>query len=120
MDNILKYKWQLSFVALVLVVVFFVFLKKRKQQSDISKKNVGKPLVVDSLIKSDSLAGKIPNIDEFPNTPAEANAFRYKYQGLLGRYTLDELKKMAIQADIDKGKRNAEGELIDENGYVLV
>lgn len=124
LKEFLSSKKAMYIIATILILIFavvFFFFKRKKAPVKAKKVPIGTVISEKSLRKPHNNKSAITNSDI---TNVDALIFRDKgYSGM----TLDEIKALAkanlrkkIDEEIAQGKRNADGELIDENGYVLV
>ncbi len=108
--------------ALIFAVVFFLY-KRKKTTAGTSNSGVAKNSnlqIAPGAIAGLSGRGVImkPSGNKNAITNTDVSIFRDK--GFSGKKSIEELKALAKAKLIAEGKANADGELIDENGYVLV
>ncbi|MDO4727081.1 MAG: hypothetical protein Q4A56_07690 [Porphyromonadaceae bacterium] len=111
-----------GFVAVLFIAVYYFLKKKRQQSATADKPAKNPPPRRGGTSINVPVLGKIslPSVVEFPKTPSQADDFVHKHRDSTRVYTIEELKKMAIERQIAEGKRNAEGKLIDENGIEII
>lgn len=105
-------------VAVLIFAVVFIFFKRKKATANASGNN--KSVKSPNVLTVVDLKGKPSNdSDLLNNSKISVDSAVFRDKGYSG-YTLDEIKAKAKAMLIAEGKANADGELIDENGYVLV